>query len=265
MTLFAPATNLIGAGNKSDDDVARLDVFGNPLAGTSGSAPLVAGLVARYLEKNPSAVPSTVKSAFVGNATTSTPLYESVPSGTTDLIVYSGFIDDTAPTPDTTVDPVVPSVTIRPGRFSAGQSVTVADTGISSGDGNFMLFYGDNGNLILEYTPLWSPVWMSHTDGTSVGHVDMQSDGNSVIYDADDTDVYRYRDVRVLRVHTRWSRIMETWLFTTPTATTFGPARIQEPPGCRHLTQKCHRVTRCGRGTASSSSSTNLMAILGSW
>jgi subtilisin family serine protease len=51
--LFAPGVGVLSTFNRGDDDVERLD-------GTSMAAALVAGVVARYLEKNPGAVPGEV-------------------------------------------------------------------------------------------------------------------------------------------------------------------------------------------------------------
>lgn len=63
LNLFAPGVALESAGIADDYDY-RVDT------GTSFAAPHVAGIAANYLGRNPTATPTTVKSAIVNNATT---------------------------------------------------------------------------------------------------------------------------------------------------------------------------------------------------
>jgi len=70
----------------------------NTISGTSMAAPHVTGAAALYLAANPSASPADVASALTSNATKGA--INSLPAGTVNLLLYTGFI--------TTVTPGVP-------------------------------------------------------------------------------------------------------------------------------------------------------------
>jgi subtilisin family serine protease len=55
--LWAPAADIVVAGNQAANQYLKL-------SGTSFAAPIVAGMVARYLEDHPSATPQTVSQAW---------------------------------------------------------------------------------------------------------------------------------------------------------------------------------------------------------
>jgi serine protease len=63
LDLFAPGTSITSAWHTSDTDTETI-------SGTSMASPHVAGVAALYLEQNPTASPSAVAGAIVGNATT---------------------------------------------------------------------------------------------------------------------------------------------------------------------------------------------------
>jgi subtilisin family serine protease len=63
LDLFAPGSSITSAWSTGDTAT-------NTISGTSMAAPHVAGVAALYLQSNPSASPSTVRSALVNNSTT---------------------------------------------------------------------------------------------------------------------------------------------------------------------------------------------------
>ncbi len=62
----------------------------NTISGTSMATPHVAGTAALYLQVNPAATASQVRSALTSNATPN--VISGVPAGTPNLLLYSGFI-----------------------------------------------------------------------------------------------------------------------------------------------------------------------------
>ncbi len=62
----------------------------NTISGTSMASPHVAGAAALYLQVNPTAAPSQVRTALIGNATASA--ISAVPAATPNLLLYTGFI-----------------------------------------------------------------------------------------------------------------------------------------------------------------------------
>jgi hypothetical protein len=90
------------------------------------------------------------------------------------------------PTPDPDPDPVPPPdgdpITISTGLLLPDQMLRPDDE-VTSTDGRLRLRYQSDGNLVL-YHDGWTPLWHTHTDGTSAGFAAMQTDGNFVVYDA---------------------------------------------------------------------------------
>jgi subtilisin family serine protease len=62
--LFAPAVDVLGAMAGSGQSYACIGT------GTSFAAPLVTGVVAQYLEGNPTASPSSIQTVLIERATT---------------------------------------------------------------------------------------------------------------------------------------------------------------------------------------------------
>jgi Subtilase family len=90
LALFAPATHMVGASNSGDDAYDDYNQVSDYCA-DSHAAPIVAGVVARYLQVHADASPLTVKKALVGAATPN--VLSNVHSGAPNLLLYSGFLD----------------------------------------------------------------------------------------------------------------------------------------------------------------------------
>src|SRR6185503_9365058 len=64
----------------------------------------------------------------------------------------------------------------------ASGAVLNPEQSVLSSDGRFRFKYQSDGNLVL-YDQNGTPLWHTHTYGTSAGFVAMQGDGNLVLYD----------------------------------------------------------------------------------
>src|SRR2546427_4403646 len=82
LDLFAPGSSITSPWNTSDTAT-------NTISGTSMASPHVAGVAALYLEKNPSAPPSAVAGAIVGNAPPGR--LPGTGTGSPNLLLYSLF------------------------------------------------------------------------------------------------------------------------------------------------------------------------------
>jgi subtilisin family serine protease len=137
LDIYAPGVSIRSAYNL-DDTSSVLK------SGTSMASPHVAGVAALYLAANPAATPSQVASAIVGAATSN--VLQSVPSGTVNLLLYSGLtgtapapVDTTKPTPTHTPTPVVDqpptatfTVNCAKGKCTFDASGSTDDKGIAS-------------------------------------------------------------------------------------------------------------------------------------
>ncbi len=83
LDLFAPGSSITSAWYTNNSATSTI-------SGTSMASPHVAGVAALYLQQNPSASPSSVANAIVGNSTTGK--VTSAGSNSPNRLLYSGFI-----------------------------------------------------------------------------------------------------------------------------------------------------------------------------
>ena len=99
----------------------------NTISGTSMASPHVAGAAALYLQTTPGATPLQVRNALVNNATPN--VITSVPAGTPNLLLYTGFIAANLPPTASITAPVDGS------SVPQGTSVTFTGSGSDPEDG----------------------------------------------------------------------------------------------------------------------------------
>jgi serine protease len=90
--IFAPGSSITSAWSTSDNAI-------NTISGTSMASPHVAGVAALYLSANPTASPSAVHEAIIGNASPNK--LSSVGSGSPNRLLYSIFVSAPVDTPPT--------------------------------------------------------------------------------------------------------------------------------------------------------------------
>jgi hypothetical protein len=86
---YGSCVNIFAPGNNITSDFYTSDDATRVMGGTSMASPHVAGAAALYLSAHPSASPSSVKSALLGNASSG---YVKNASGAPNRIIYTGFI-----------------------------------------------------------------------------------------------------------------------------------------------------------------------------
>lgn len=135
LDIFAPGSSITSAWYTSNTAT-------NTISGTSMASPHVAGVVALYLEVNPTASPSAVTSAIVGNATSGR--LTSIGTGSPNLLLYSLFGGGGGPTPTPTATPTpTPSPTPSGNFLVNGGFEGSVSPWVGSGSG---YFYTSNGN-----------------------------------------------------------------------------------------------------------------------
>lgn len=83
LDLFAPGSSIVSAAHTSDTGRTTM-------SGTSMATPHVAGVVAAFLARNPTATPDQVRTAIVSNATPN--VVTGAGTGSPNLLVYSAFV-----------------------------------------------------------------------------------------------------------------------------------------------------------------------------
>jgi subtilisin family serine protease len=141
--LFAPGVSITSAWGSGDTAT-------NTISGTSMATPHVAGVVATYLETNPTATPSEVASTIISSATQG--VVKGAGTGSPNRLLFSGLT--TAPPPETSPPPPPPPPPPEPGTFTltaSGQNffatvrlVTLTWTGATS---QYMTLYRDGVNI----------------------------------------------------------------------------------------------------------------------
>lgn len=141
MDLHAPGSNILSAYHTSDTATTTL-------SGTSMAAPHVAGAIATYLTKNPTATSSQVHSWVMDNATTGT--LSNLPTGTPNKLLFIP-VDGSEPPPpgDFDLDANPSSATVRAGS-SASTTISASDAG-GSGSGAGPAVVGGEPTTVEEY------------------------------------------------------------------------------------------------------------------
>lgn len=94
---FGSCVDINAPGVNITSDWYSSNTATNTISGTSMATPHVTGAAALYSSANPTATPAQVAAALTGNATPN--VITGVPSGTPNLLLYTGFIGNGAPPP----------------------------------------------------------------------------------------------------------------------------------------------------------------------
>lgn len=160
VSVFAPGVDVTSDFNGSDSDTATL-------SGTSMASPHVAGVIALYLEIQPSTTPAGVD-------------YLVRIMGTAGVLNLSGMLSGT---PNILLRSLgTPIFSYQGTDILYGGQGLLNNQALQSEDHSYQLAFQFDGNLVLmDYW--YNPIWWTNTDGTGAAYANMQEDGNFVIYD----------------------------------------------------------------------------------
>ncbi|MFW7380890.1 MAG: S8 family peptidase [Oligoflexus sp.] len=169
--IFAPGSNILSAWSTGD-------TASSSISGTSMASPHVAGAVALLLEDYPRASPAQVANMLIGSATEGS--LSSIGSGSPNLMLYSGPVDDTdpvdpdpgpgpGPEPDPE-NPCGPNCDVIEGSLASGEQVVVVDSfsGSSNMEGYLVGPEGTDFNLYLQ-NKHWLWGWRTVSSSTGSG------------------------------------------------------------------------------------------------
>lgn len=135
---FGSCVDINAPGVNITSDWYSSNTATNTISGTSMASPHVAGAAALYLSANPSASPAEVASALTSNATPGA--ISSVPAGTANLLLYTGFIGGGSPPPP----PPPPVLTASFTKSCSGLTCSFTNTSTNtSGGTTYSWDFGD--------------------------------------------------------------------------------------------------------------------------
>lgn len=135
---FGSCVDINAPGVSITSDWYSSNTATNTISGTSMASPHVAGAAALYLSANPTATPAEVASALTSNATPGA--ISSVPAGTVNLLLYTGFIGGGSPPPP----PPPPVLTASFTKSCSGLTCSFTNTSTNtSGATTYSWDFGD--------------------------------------------------------------------------------------------------------------------------
>lgn len=146
---FGPCVDIFAPGQTITSTSIASDTASTIMTGTSMSSPHVAGVIALYLETNPTASPAMATAALTNSATTG--ILSNIGLGSPNRLLYSLIAPATPPVPTPTPTPsVTPTPTptpVAPPTTCTGTSYsgTLSGTGANNYHSNINGFNGNNG------------------------------------------------------------------------------------------------------------------------